>query len=379
MKIGFDAKRYFANFTGLGNYSRTLIENLVKYQAGHEYQLYTHKFNSESIQQFPLTEEAISVCTPATSLGKLNGAFWRSFLLKGDLTVDKPDIYHGLSHEIPFGIQRLKGLKTVVTIHDLIFLRYPEYYRWTERAIYLRKFRYACRYADRVIAVSEQTRADIIHFFGVPADKIETIHQSCDLAFQTKVGDRVRNDVKNKYGLPEDYILYVGSFNERKNLLGLIDGLELMKASLDTPLVMIGGGGQYKRQVMERINRLGLDNRVFIHSDVPNEDLPAIYQQARLFVYPSIFEGFGIPIIEAIFSGLPVVTSRDGCFPEAGGPDTRYVDPGNAEELATEMERVLTDSKLAATMIDNGLHYVSRFDGRETSSRLIRLYENLAG
>ena len=377
MKIGFDAKRYFANYTGLGNYSRSLLENLVKYHPDNELLLYTHHFDPEMASRFPISESQVSIRTPGSLLGRVNSSIWRSFLLSHDLSSETPDIYHGLSHEIPMGVQKIKGLKTVVTIHDLIFLRYPEYYRPAERVIYTRKFRYSCQHADRIVAVSEQTKKDIIRYFQTPEDKIETIYQSCDPSFQQIVPESQQQTVKTKYGLPNDFILYVGSFNERKNLIGLIDGLAMMNKSLDTPLVMIGSGKQYKSRVMEQIQRLGLDNRVMIRSDVPNEDLPAIYQSAKLFVYPSIFEGFGIPIIEAMSSRVPVITTQGGCFTEAGGPTTCYVDPTNPEAIATAMEQILTDSELTARMISNGLKYIDRFHGKETSKQMIQLYQNL--
>ncbi len=377
MKIGFDAKRYFANYTGLGNYSRSLLENLVKYHPDNQYILYTHQFDPDVVSRFQISESQVSIRTPASLLGRLNSSIWRSLLLSHDLALETPDIYHGLSHEIPVGIQKIKELKTVVTIHDLIFLRYPEYYRAAERAIYTRKFKYSCQHADRIVSVSEQTKKDIVQYFGTPEEKIETIYQSCDPSFGKIVPEILQQTVKDKYGLPHDFILYVGSFNERKNLTGLIDGLTMMNKSLDTPLVMIGGGKQYKAKVMEQIHRSGLDNRVMIRSDVPNEDLPAIYQSAKLFVYPSIFEGFGIPIIEAISSKVPVITTQGGCFTEAGGPSTCYVDPTNPEDIAAAMEQILTDSELTARMIADGLEYIGRFHRQETSKQLIHLYQNL--
>jgi len=374
MIIGFDAKRYFANFTGLGNYSRTLVENLVKYHPENRYQLYTFKAPAQR-DSFPLSEPCVSIHTPGSLPGRLSGSLWRSYLIRSDLVLGPPDIYHGLSHEIPVGIG--KSIKTVVTIHDLIFLRHPEFYRAAERMIYVRKFRHACRRADRIVAVSEQTRRDVIEFFGIPADRIETIYQSCDPVFSLAVEDSARRAVRAKYRLPDNYILYVGSFNKRKNLIGLVEALSLMKNALDVHLVLVGDGRQVKEQLRERVRQLNLEKRVFIRSGIPNADLPAVYQSARLFVYPSFYEGFGIPIIEAMSGRVPVVTSRNGCFPEAGGPDSLYVDPEKPAELAAAMERVLTDSRLAARMIEKGAAYVKRFDGRKTSAHLVRLYREL--
>lgn len=377
MRIGFDAKRYFANYTGLGNYSRTVIENLVKHYPENQYLLYASKKQIKKVNHEISSGDNPVLKTPKSLKGKISNSLWRSFFLRDDLKKDDIDIYHGLSHEIPAGMQQKSKIKTVVTIHDLIFLKYPELYRWTERQIYLKKFRYSCQNADRVIAVSQQTKNDIVDIFEIPSDKISVIHQSCQKKFFTQLDSQAKLALERKYQLPKDYVLYVGSFTERKKVLHLIQALKILKPALDFPIVLVGNGKGYKQKIVDYIHKHHLTSSVKILSNVPNEDLPGIYQQAALFVYPSVYEGFGIPIIEALASGVPVITSQGGCFPEAGGPSSCYIEPGNIEDLAFQIETILTDKPHKAIMIQKGIEYVKRFRGKETADQLNTLYLDL--
>lgn len=377
MRIGFDAKRYFHNYTGLGNYSRTLIQNLAHYYPDHEYYLYTQAGSDEMIAGAQKEYPSCYVQLPPKQYGKIRGSLWRTFLMPDQLNQDNLDIYHGLSHEIPYKIHEKADYQIVVTIHDLIFMRHPEFYRWGERQVYTKKYGYACEHADKIIAVSEQTKNDIVEYFHIPAEKVETIYQSCDDIFYQETTLAEREQIKQKYQLPENYILYVGSFNERKNITSLVHAVDRLGKTLDVPLVLLGGGRKYKQEVEKLIAELGLQKKVMIVSGIPNEDLPGIYQAASLFVYPSIYEGFGIPIIEALISGIPVVTSKGGCFPEAGGPNTVYVDPLDIEELSDAMERVLTDQEKVSEMVSAGKEYVSRFQKENTTNHLERFYRSL--
>lgn len=377
MKIGFDAKRFFMNFTGLGNYSRTLIGNLVKYHPEHNFYLYTSQDNSAKIAQNISTDTHFSVKTPTSFMSKISSSFWRSFLLPDNLREDEVDLYHGLSHELPYKTHLKTDAKTVVSIHDLIFLKHPNLYSWSERQIYYRKFRYSCNISDRIVAVSLQTKEDIINYFGIPAAKVLTIYQSCDEIFYHPVTDEVKDQLKQKYNLPSDFVLYVGSLTKRKNILSLLQALNLIKTRLDCPVVLVGNGNSYKKKIVDFLHENNLSNQVSIISKVPTEDLPGLYQSASLFVYPSIYEGFGIPIIEALISKVPVITTKGGCFPEAGGPSTFYVDTKNVEELADAMERILSDRKLTADMIRDGYDYAGRFHAKTTSDQLNSLYNSL--
>jgi glycosyltransferase involved in cell wall biosynthesis len=359
MNIGFDAKRAYHNTTGLGYYSRTIIGLLKNNFPQHEYFL----FNPKSSHKFHFEGKNLHEIQPSSFLGRTFSSAWRSSWVKNDLKRLKIDIYHGLSHEIPVGIDKT-GIRSVVTIHDLIHERYPEQYNPIDVRIYHKKFLYACQHADRVIAISKQTKEDIIRFYKIPAEKIEICYQSCDPAFGKTVAAEEKERIRKKYGLPGEFFLYVGSIIDRKNLLNIAKAFFLLRDELKIPLVVIGNGGKYKQKVKDYILQHGLEDRFLFLSEKPcakndpefrlPEAFAAIYQSAIAMIYPSFFEGFGLPVSEALWSRLPVITSNQSCLPEVGGDAAYYVDPSQSEQIAEAIKKIYHDSSLADSMKQKG-------------------------
>jgi glycosyltransferase involved in cell wall biosynthesis len=305
--IGFDGKRAATNFTGLGNYSRYVIKILSKYFPENAYKLYIPgelDLGAAGLE----VPAVVAIRRPKTSIFK---SFWRSLGILRDLKSDAINIYHGLSNELPFGLKKT-SIASVVTIHDLIFLRYPQYYPWVDRMIYNYKFGYACRNADKIIAISEQTKSDILKFYHIPESRIEVIYQNCNPAFQQEVTIEMLEKVKNQYNLPSRYLLNVGTIEARKNLLLIVKALKNIPD--DIFLVVIGRETSYSMKVREYISTQNLSERILFLKDVSPEDLPAIYRQAEMFIFPSEFEGFGIPIVEALHSGIPVIAATGSCL-----------------------------------------------------------------
>jgi glycosyltransferase involved in cell wall biosynthesis len=367
-RIGFDAKRLFNNFTGLGNYSRTLLKNLAEYYPDNAYFLYTPQVQRNSETQFFLNSPLYNVREPHTGQRLL----WRSRRILGALRSDRINLYHGLSHEIPLGMPRA-GIPGIVTIHDLIFKHYPEQYSLIDRQVYDFKFRYACRHADHIIAISESTKQDIMSFYDIPEDKITVIYQSCHERFNQERSQKTIEAVLHKYDLPADYFLFVGSLIPRKNLLGIVQALERLPADLQLPLVIVGQGGHYKNKVVQYAKARGLSHLLrFIQPDFT--DMPALYQQADVFLYPSLYEGFGIPILEALFSETPVITSSVSSLPEAAGDGALLVDPHSPEAIARAMEQLLTDEALRTEKVRRGLAHAQQFLGEPLTHQLMNLY-----
>jgi len=365
MKIGFDAKRLYGNFTGLGNYSRTLVKNLNEFHPEHDYYLYTPRIR-QSPQTLPfLNESRYKTRMPGTPFK----SYWRTCSVKKQLSRDGIQIFHGLSNEIPLNIQKT-GIKSVVTIHDLIFRHYPETYKPFDRWMYDLKFRYACEHADRIIAISESTKRNIIQFYGTDPDKIEVVYQACDpIYYQLSDPEEVKRIVQ-QYNLPADYLLSVGSVEPRKNLKRVIESYDHLKKDLQIPMVVIGKGGKYKQEVKEMISKAGLENLViWINGLSDNHDLHALYQSARALIYPSYSEGFGLPVAEALLSKTPVITSGRSSMTEAGGPGSLYVDPDSSEQIAFAIEKILTDSTLCSTVIETGYRYAHETFGAEKVTR----------
>ncbi len=370
MRIGFDAKRAFFNKSGLGNYSRDTISILTGKYSEHSYFLYTPP--GTSTVNF-ITGSSVSICKPTNYVGKRLPFFWRSFMLPKQLKSDGIDLFHGLSNEIPFSIKN-SGIKSVVTIHDLIFLRFPEWYPFIDRKIYEVKFRRSCRDADRIIAISLQTKNDIIEYFGTDPGKIDVVYQGCNAVFQKKAGTEQISRIRKKYSIPDEYLLYVGTVEKRKNLLTIVKALEL--SNLNISLVVVGRHTSYTGQVKNYIRNKNIKNIRFI-KHVDTNELPVFYQNAKIFIYPSIFEGFGIPIQEALFSKTPVITSKTGCFPEAGGQGSVYIDPANAEELAETILKLLKDTPFREKVVSDGYAYAQNFTNEKIAKNLIEVYKKI--
>jgi glycosyltransferase involved in cell wall biosynthesis len=256
----------------------------------------------------------------------------------------------------------------------LIFLRYPQYYKPIDRFIYRLKFRYACRKADRIIAVSECTKRDIISFFHIPEEKIHVVYQGCHPAFGVSVSEEKRKAVMEKYRLPSLFVLNVGSIEERKNLMLAAKALQHIPDNIH--LVAVGKRTPYQSRVEKYAHESGLESRLHLLNGVTFDDLPAIYQSAAVFVYPSYFEGFGIPVIEALTSGVPVIAATGSCLEEAGGPGSACVDPDDYMALAEKISEILTNERLAQQMIEAGKKYVERFSEDRIASDIMDVYQS---
>ena len=367
MRIGFDGKRVVQNFTGLGNYSRFILDLLTSHYPENEYWVYSSKKAGKNL----MIPQGIKFRHPA---GYKLAPLWRSYGILRDLKKDNISLYHGLSNELPFGIFTSKT-PSVVTVHDLIFLRFPEFYTAVDRFIYRYKFEYSCKRASRIIAVSQQTKKDIISYFDVPDDKIDVIYQSCNSVFKIKTTDEDKDRVRKKYKLPDEYLLQVGTVEERKNLMLTIKSLRNIPHNIR--LVVIGRLTDYAKEVKEYIFNHKLEKRVIFLRNVPVDDLPAIYQQAKIFIYPSEFEGFGIPIIEALYSGVPVIAATGSCLEEAGGPKSCYIHPKDDIQLAWTINSILNNPEKGNKMIDAGFEYVKNFSEAQLAAKLMDVYKKV--
>jgi glycosyltransferase involved in cell wall biosynthesis len=369
MIIGFDAKRAFFNSSGLGNYSRNTINALKNFAPNNKYYL----FSAKTDYKYNIEGSNIQTVLPSSFAMRTLKPYWRSFGLVNDLKKSKIELYHGLSNEIPFNIHK-SGVKSVVTIHDLIFLRYPKLYSKTDRSIYNLKFRYSCEFSDKIIAVSQQTANDIMEYYSIPEEKIEIIYQGCNPAFQKEWTEEQLKNLKIKYNLPEVFMLTVGTIEERKNTLSVVKAL--FKGNIDIPYILLGQPTPYAEKIKNYISSKNIKNIIFL-DNISNEDLPGIYQLAHLFIYPSLFEGFGIPILESLFSETPVITSSGGCFKETGGDAALYINPANQEEIIHTIKLVIEDHSTRYKMIKNGKTHIEKFRDETISNNLIKLYKNL--
>jgi len=367
MKIGFDAKRAFLNASGLGNYSRNTLNALKIYFPDSTYTLFTPKIRTELFANF----DQFQVVSPPGFYKGFLKSLWRSLFLAGKLKKHNIDIFHGLSNELPSGIHRTDIL-SVVTIHDLVFMRYPEFYKTVDRKIYFRKMKYACQAADKIIAISRQTQNDVETFFQVPPGKVEVIYQPVASTFFEK--QRAVN-VFSKYHLPEKYILAVGTLESRKNQLTLLEALQHLKNEI--PLVLVGKPTTYISELKKFIAENGMQNQVFFLSGLPEKELAALYQNALFSVYISVFEGFGLPVIESMASGCPVLTSSVSCLPETAGGAAVLCNPSNVEDVGEKLKSLLEDEAFRKQMIQKGVDRAKAFHPEIYANNLNSLYKSL--
>ena len=366
MIVGIDAKRIVRNGTGLGSYGRTLVNDLIRLgDSDMQLRLYAPDEGRDDLRGQII--EGAEFCYPKGHPAALRKAWWRSRSIVGDLVHDGVTVYHGLSGELPMGLRKA-GIRGIVTIHDLIFMRHPEYYHWLDAKIYEWKFRQALREADHIIAISERTRQDILELGGEEyADRISVIYQSFAPHYSGVVKEERKAAVRERYKLPQRYVLNVGTVERRKNLALAVEAVDLLPQ--DVHLVAVGRQTDYVRELPH-------SERLHLLSGVPDEDLSAIYAQAEAFVYPSRYEGFGIPIIEAIAAGLPVVACTGSCLEEAGGPYNRYVGPDDVIGMAEALKMSLRGARGRLERIQKSREYIRRFEGNDVARQVAELYRH---
>lgn len=356
------------NDTGLGVYSRNMINSVCANYSNNNYFLFTPKINEHLLVQI---DGDFQIILPSKKIDRILTAFWRTFNSINQIRDLRLDVYHGLSNELPYGIHKIKGLRKIVTIHDLIFMKEKSQYPLIDRVIYENKIRYACRVADKIIAISEQTKADLIELIGVDEKKIEVVYQCCDVIFNKRYSQDEQSKIKVKYALPENFILNVSAFFPRKNQMLLIKAFELIQQQIPHHLILVGGYEMERQKIENYLSEKNLATRVHILSALPKADLSALYQMASLFVYPSQFEGFGIPILEAMASGIQVIANEIKCFREIGGDAITYFKDNSANDLAKKIKFCISESKQNTEALNQR---VALFSAKSFAKAIFQLY-----
>jgi len=366
MKIGFDAKRLFQNYTGLGNYSRSIVSTLQKYFPENEYHLYTPKaIRNKDTELF--FDKSKFIIHESESNFK---SYWRSFSIINDLKRDEIDVYHGLSAELPFGI-RASGIKSVVTIHDLIFKYFKQDYKLIDRIIYDFKSKYACRNANNIISISEFTAKDIKKTYDIKNEKISVVYLPVDNRFSIDDNIKELNDIRKKFDLPQKFFLYVGSIIGRKNLKLIIEAMSIIDKEKRIPMVVVGSGKKYLNETKELIKTKSLQDEIIFLKNISNKDLPKIYNLCEFFVFPSVYEGFGLPVLEAIQSGKEVLVAENTSLVEVTNNCGEVLPQNDKERWA---KSIVDKSKGLERITKDCKEHLLKFDPEIISKQLMEIY-----
>ncbi|MFC1975426.1 glycosyltransferase family 4 protein [Chloroflexota bacterium] len=304
--------------------------------------------------------------------------FWEQFIQPLTLRRAGVDLLHALAFVAPVAAP----CPFVVTVYDLSFLRYPEAFRPFNRW-YLSQFTaHSVKQAQAVITISESTRQDVINFLGVPPERVHTIYCGSDENFRPLPAAKVEA-FKASRQLPDTFVLYLGTLEPRKNVDGLIRAYARWRERQPDapPLIVAGGKGWYYHQIFELVESLNLTESIRFPGYIPQDELPLWYNAATLFVYPSHFEGFGLPVLEAMACGMPVITSTVSSLPEVTGKDgvACLVNPTDAEALAEVMNEVMADADLRASMSERGLARAAKFKWQKTARETVAIYQKVLG
>ena len=290
---------------------------------------------------------------------------WEQFVWPWVAWRQRLDLLHGMAFVTPF----FAPSPTIVTIFDLSFMYYPERYPRLQQRYLATQAARSCRQARRVITIAESGRQDVHHFFKIPLEQIDVVYPGVDAVYRP-LPDAAVAAFRREKALPESFILHVGTLQPRKNIPVLLEALALM-GDAALPLLLVGGTGWMFDEIFARVERLGLQDRVHFMGYVPDDELPLWYNAATLLAFPSVYEGFGLPILEAMACGTAVIAANTSSMPEAAGDAGELFDPHNPAELAERMVSVLADPTRMATMRTRGFAHAQKFSweraGRETA------------
>ncbi len=353
MKIGFDAKRYFNNSTGLGNYSRWLVDGLISLKTQNEF----HLFTTDKVQR-PKNIEHLHFAP-----NSLFRSIWRSWLIVKTLKSKGINLYHGLSNELPYGIHK-SGIKSIVTIHDLIQKHYPENYSWIDRSIYNRKIKYAVKCADAIVVPSQQTKNDLVALFQADASKIHCI----------PLGITSLPTTSAQPAVAEPYILCVSGLSRRKNIIRLIKAFNDSEIK-DYKLVIAGKKGDAYLRIRKLIEN---KKNIILKTDLSIEEIHQLYAHAVFCVYPSVYEGFGIPILESFQHGKTMATSKISSLPEVGGEAALYFNPKSTSSITKALE-TLAFSKSHREHLELKIpEQLKKFESGSILNSYITLYQDIS-
>lgn len=371
MRIAFDGTTLTPGRTGVGYYSEHLLQHLAREVAATGDELVVVS-NKPIDTQAPLPPH-VRIHEGHRFPVRIG---WMQLRAARALQALKPDVAHFTNGMIPAG----SPVSTIVTVHDMSLRLFPRCHPIRRVLLNRPLMRVAIQRAAAIVTVSQSARRDLLRFHGVPAERVSVVHEAASPAFRP-IDDRDRLDaVRARYGLPERFILYVGTIEPRKNLPRLIDALAAARrAGIPHRLVCVGPYGWSSRDLSGHIEQRGVSDVVHFTGYVPFDDLPAIYNLAEFFVFPSLYEGFGLPVVEAMACGTAVITSATSSLGEIAGDAAELVDPTNTDSLLAAIRRLATDTAFRRDLAERGQKRSRAFSWTQTAKEMLAVYHRAAG
>ncbi len=364
MRIGIDCRLHYYNRTGIGRYIRNLVQEFPQCApAGTELILFQSRRDRKALARAPMMRRR--VITPAHHR-------WERWLLAAEVGSSNVDVLHSPDHVAP----HRRGWQSVVSVLDLAFLAHPEAYSPESLRYYAQVFR-SLRHAAKVITISDFTRQEVLNRVSIAPERVETVHLAADPAYFPHPTSAVEN-MRGRLDLPHPYFLVVGTIEARKNLERLIAAYASLPRGDLPHLVFAGGRGYQYDRVLEAVQAQRVEDQVRFLGHVSDADLPPLYSGALALLFPSRYEGFGLPILEAMASGCPVLTSNCGSMAEVAGNAAVLVDPNVTESIADGIATLMQDSTLRDSLIATGSERARRFSWRATAERTLAVYREAA-
>jgi len=366
MKIGIDARMYRSSVAGIGRYSQNLIKNLLEIDSKNEYVLFMTPADKDELKVKSGKLKVVEVNIPHYSIEE-------QVSLRNIIEKEKCDLVHFLNFNYPI---RYRG-KFIVTMHDLTLFFFPQTARetsWIKKLAFQKVMSDACRNSAKIIAVSKNTKKDIIKKFQVNDEKIKVIYEAADDRIFSTVSKKDIESLKAKYNINKPVILYVGQYREHKNVKGLLAAYKVLKKETPCQLVLVGNIPENYKNMIDNDDDL---RDTVMPGFVRDEELSAWYQAASVFVFPSFYEGFGLPGLEAMQAGTPVVAAHASCLPEIYQDAAFYFDPKDPVEIAQKIKKVLQDKKLASNLIIKGKKIAKSFSWQKAAEETLKVYQEV--
>lgn len=373
--IGFDATLANATPEGKGHYGRFMIEAVAAACPKRGYvRMYTEKRMPNSEYDKLELRPNIESMEPDGRVWRWFSSLWRTFGVTRDAKVGGVELYHGLANRLPFGLSRM-NIRSIVTIHDLRFMRNAEDKSPIMPYIHKLLYRSTCRRADRIIAISEFAKREIVDHLNIDPDKIDVIYVGCHKRYTEKITPEQCDSVRNKYNLPANYVLSVGTITENANIEIIVEALSKSDKPID--LVIAGRATAHIERLNKVIEELNMGSRVHILHGVAADDMPAIYRNAIAYLSTSRYDGFNYHIVEALNVGTAVIATRGTSHEEAAGPDAAYVDGDNSDDMRAAIEGIATNRALRENIVNKGKEYAQRFRPEVIAYNTLKCYNRV--